>query len=398
MSDPRLTRRGLLLSTAACGFAAGRCRADPKSPNVEVTLPTGEVVSGDVLRAGEGRIELDERSWPWEEALDATLPGPIPPDGKRGWVELTGGDRLFGDATNFDGDAIRLERADGTTLALPADRVRFVRFADAGPLTKPQRLAALRERGADDLALPRTGGRIGGELLEFDGAAVRLLTAAGETAVPRATVRALALSPELQRPAPPPPRFAVALLADGSHLTAASLTLGPAGGELVTPAGVVVPLAADAVRGLTIVTPAAPLAEAPTESFAPGPAGRAMPRRDRTVVGRRPVANGRPRAPGWGVAAGTTLRFAVPTGATAFVAAFAVDAAAGELAECDALIAVDGEPRWERDGVRAGALHPVRVGLDGAASLSMTVSPGALGGVRDEAFWVAPRFVLTRNP
>jgi len=76
------------------------------------------------------------------------------------------------------------------------------------------------------------------------------------------------------------------------------------------------------------------------------------------------------------------------------VTAFALDAAAGELAECDARATVDGETRWERDGLRAGALVPLRIDLSADTTVSLTVAPGTLGGVRDEAFWVAPRFLF----
>ncbi|NNJ24745.1 NPCBM/NEW2 domain-containing protein [Alienimonas chondri] len=398
MSGSLPTRRTFLQSaTLACGFAGDFARGESAENCIEVTLSGGGSVTGSRIEVSDQTIRLDDQSWSWDEVLDVFVPGPIAPDGDRGWVELTGGDRLFGTVAGFDGETIAFSRPRGDSLSLPADRVRFMRFAGTGPLTNVQRLAALRDRGADDLALLQVGGRVGGELLEFDADAVRLLAAAGEIKLPRSTVRAVALSPELQRPAPRPNRFFQALLADGSHLTATSLTYGPAGGQALTAEGLTVPLGPDAIRELTAVTPGVAEASEPTVEIAAVPHGRAEPRRDRSVVGRRPVADGRPRTLGWGVAAGTTLTFAVPPEATAVVTAFAVDAAAGELADCDASITVDGATRWERNGVRSGAFHPVRIEFDGAESVALTVSPGTLGGVRDEAFWIAPRFVLRRR-
>lgn len=396
MTPPLPRRRFLTAGVVAAWPGRPRARGEDLAERVTVSLASGETATGRRLSVQEEEIRLDGRGWRWDAVADVTVAGPVEADGGRGWVELTGGDRLFGDATAFDGDAVTLARpgpgADDP-LRLPADRVRGVRFGGGGPLTKFHRLAVLRDRGADDLILRRDGGRLGGELLAFDAAAVRLRAAAVEAAVPRGQVHALALSPELQSPAPPPARFLSVLLADGSHLTAAALSYGADGGELLTPGGVAVPLAADALRGLTAFTPALRDAGEPTVTHAGGPFGRATPRRDRTVVGRRVVAAGRPRPVGWGVSAGTTLTFAVPAGAAAFLTAFAVDAAAGELADCDVAVSLDGASVWDRTGVRAGGWEPARLRLDSAAAVTLTVAPGALGGMRDEAFWAAPRFV-----
>ena len=71
----------------------------------------------------------------------------------------------------------------GALVSVPADRARAVRFAGTGPLTAWQRAAVVRDRGADDLALLRTGGRVAGELTGWDppgpGSAARLDTPAG---------------------------------------------------------------------------------------------------------------------------------------------------------------------------------------------------------------------------
>ena len=357
-------------------------------------LSDGGTATGDRLELTDAAVRVDGREWRWEEVTDVTVPGPVAPGGDRGWVELTGGDRLFGDPTDCDGETVGVEFADGPPLRLPADRVRAVRFGERGPLTGPQRLAVIRSRGAEDLALLRVGGRVGGELLGFDDAAVRFDTPAGALAVPRESVRAVALSPELQRPVELPPRRLVLLLADGSHVTAAAVDYGPDGGTATTPAGFVVPLSAGAVRGVTAFSERVRDAGEPAVTFAPTPAGEPAPVRDRTVTGRRAVAGGRPRPSGRGVWAGTTLTFTAPPGATAFVTAFALNRSAGAAGECDAAVAVGGKVVWTETGVRAGAFEPVRVTVSGGEEVSVAVAPGTLGAVRDEAFWVAPRFVI----
>ena len=204
---------------------------------------------------------------------------------------------------------------------------------------------------------------------------------------------AVVTSPELQRRTLVPPRRLVLLLADGSHLSAAAIDYGPAGGEAATTAGVAVPLTAGAVRGVTAFTPAAADAGDPAVSHTDDLAGAPPAVRDRTVTGRRCVAGGRPRPTGRGVWAGTTLTFTAPPGATAFVTAFALDARAGLPAECDAAVAVGGTGVWTATGVRAGGFRPVRVPVAGGDAVALSVAPGALGAVRDEAFWTAPRFV-----
>ncbi|QDT16119.1 NPCBM/NEW2 domain-containing protein [Alienimonas californiensis] len=403
MTPPPLPRRTFLSAAAtACGFAGTMAVGATFYDPVTIRLANGAQAAGSRLRVEGATLRLDDRSWPWGEVLDATVAGPVAadlePDGERGWVELTGGDRLFGTATAFDGDAIGLERPDGTALSLPADRVRGVRFPgggfETGALTKPHRLTLLRDRGADDLALLRAGGRTGGELLGFDTATVRLRTAAGELTLPRAELAGLSLSPDLQTPPKTPDSFLTLLLADGSHLTAAALTLDETGGTAVTPAGIEVPIAADAVRRISVVSPRVREAGEPAATFAPGPAGSPPPVRDRTVTGRRAVAADRPRPRGWGVWSGTTLTFPVPPDAAAFDVGFALTAAAGELAECDVQIAVDGTTRQERSGLRTGKLVPLRIDVTNAERVALTIAPGALGGVQDEAFWIAPRFVI----
>ena len=400
MSGPRLTRRLLLRSAAtACGFAGAPRQAPVKPQAAAVTAETigGETFVASALSVSGRTISLDGRTWDWGELIDVVVPGPVEPAGQRGWIELTGGDRPFGEATDCDGETVDVRLAGNISLSIPAERVRGVRFTGGGTPTKPQRLAILRARGPRDWALLRVGGRIGGELNGFDATAVRLQTALGERAVPRAEVRAVAFTPELQRPAERPARTLAVLLADGSHLTAASLNYGPGGGEAQTTAGVVVPIAAGAVRGLTPFAPALRDAGEPKVTFGPGSIGEPAPARDRTATGRRALADGRPRPRGWGVWSGTTLTFAAPPGATTFLAAFAVDARAGAPAECDARASVDGAVRWERARVRAGALRPLRLPLAGAKAVSLHVAPGVLGGVRDEAFWVAPRFAVRRE-
>ncbi|MFH5805832.1 NPCBM/NEW2 domain-containing protein [Alienimonas sp. DA493] len=403
MTSRPLPRRTVLQGAAvACGFAGTTAVGATRAESVAIRLADGSEATGSRLWAEGATLRLDDRPLPWGDVLNATVAGPVAgdaePSGDRGWVELTGGDRLIGTPTTFDGDAIGLERPDGTTLSLPADRVRGMRFpgagADVGPLTKPHRLALLRDRGADDLALRSAGGRVGGELLGFDESAVRLLTAAGEIALPRADLAGLALTPDLQTPPETPAAFLSVLLADGSHLTAAELSFDETGGTAVTAAGIEVPLAAGAVRGLSAFAPTVRDAGEPSVTFAAGPAGNPPPVRNRTVTGRRAVAAGRPRPRGWGVWSGTTLTVPVPPGATAFDVNLALAAAAGELAEADAQIAVDDAVQWERSGLRAGDLVPIRVDVTNAINVSLTVLPGTLGGVQDEAFWIAPRFII----
>ena len=357
-------------------------------------LSDGGTATGNRLELTGDAVRLDGREWRWEEVTDVSVAGRAAPGDDRGWVELTDGDRLFGTATDCDGETVGVALADGSTLRLPADRVRAVRFAGSGPLTGPQRAAVIRPRGVDDLALLRVGGRVGGELLGFGDAAVRLDTPAGELTVPRETVRAVAFSPELQRPVDLPPRRLVLLTADGAHLTAAAVGYGPDGGTATTPAGIVVPLSAGSGRGVTAFSEGVRDAGEPAVTFAPTPAGEPAPVRDRTVTGRRAVAGGRPRTVGWGVWSGTTLTFTAPPGATAFVTAFALDRSAGAAGACDAAVSVGGTVVWERAGVRAGAFEPVRVVVSGGEEVSLAVAPGALGAVRDEAFWSAPRFVV----
>ena len=395
------SRRAFLsIGATACGFACarfpGESHAKPQAGAVAVELSGGGTVTGDRLELTDAAVRLDGREWRWEEVTDVTVAGRAADDDDRGWVELTGGDRLFETATDCDGETVGVELADGSTLRLPADRVRAVRFGERAPLTGPQRLAVIRPRGADDLALLRVGGRVGGELLGFDAAAVRLDTPAGELIVPRTEVRAVAFSPELQRSVDLPPRRLVLLLADGAHVTAAAVDYGPDGGTATTPAGIVVPLSAGAVRGVTAFSGRVRDAGEPAVTFAPTPAGEPAPIRDRTVTGRRAVAGGRPRPSGRGVWAGTTLIFTAPPGATAFATAFILDRSAGAAGECAAAVSVGGSVVWTETGVQAGAFLPVRAAVSGGAAVGLSVAPGALGAVRDEAFWVASRFVVAR--
>ncbi|MEM9704046.1 MAG: hypothetical protein AAF907_16520, partial [Planctomycetota bacterium] len=138
MSSPRtpppIARRTVLAgATFACGFV-GVFGQEPKDePPISLTRLNGERLIGSRITIDDEALTLDGRPRRWEEALDVSIGGPVAADAERGWVELTGGDRLFGDATDFDGEEIAVRRPDGTRLRLPADRVRFVRFANAGP-------------------------------------------------------------------------------------------------------------------------------------------------------------------------------------------------------------------------------------------------------------------------
>ena len=402
MNGARLSRRRAIAATA-CGFACvvftTRSHAKPRAGGWTVETTAGETVTGETLAVADGSLRTDDRAWRWEELVAAASAGPVDVSGERGWAELTGGDRLFGSVGTFAGDAVTLTRpGPAAPLALPAAGVRAVRFAAPGPPTEPHRQTVRRDAGADDLVLLRVGGRVAGELLGWDaagpGAAVRVRAAAGEIAVPRADVRAVSLSPELQFPTPDPPTFAAVTLADGSTLTAASLRYADDGGDLTTPGGVTVPIAAGDLRGLLFYSPSVRAAGEPAVTFEPTPAGEVPPVRDRTTTGRRAVAGGRPHPRGWGVWGGTTLRFPVPPGATRFVTAFALDRSAGEAGEVTARVRLGDAVAWERIGVRAGDLLPVRLDVGGAGAVSLEVIPGPLPGVREEAFWVAPRFVV----
>ena len=357
---------------------------------------TVETVDGETRTAD--RLNLDGGDLlpglPLDGVSVVARDAPILWDPRRPWVESVAGDRLFGRCRAFDGVAFLFEPASAppnTTLSLPAETVRAVKPADRVPLDEEVLPRLLRTRGEEDLIVRPTGVERG-TLLAIDADAVTVAGAAGDVRFPRSAVRAVALAPALlARPPAEPGRFGV-LLADGSWFRADDVDEA---GNRFTFGTVVGPLSVDAADVARIASDGPRIRPFTVDRYEHVPfLGDPVPfRHDRTIAGTVCVAGGRPRPWGVGVPSGSTLSGTVPASAQEFAVTLAVHAAAGPRADVTVRVSVDDAVLFEAIAIGADGVRDVRVRVDGAESITLSVGHGRNGDVRDLAFWARPRFV-----
>jgi hypothetical protein len=366
-----------------------------------VTLE-GRVIEGPLtalhaetgVAIGEARIDFEGV----RNILPARPPLPsVPPEATVGQAEimLVCGSTVTATDVRLTGEEFTADVANIGTLVFPIDVVRAVRYGTKEIGSRYEK--ALRElddtRDTDTFFFRQMG-----ELLEADGLVehisgnvVRYEAVRDKKPVvdqaPVEDIYGFVLASPLEIEAEKRPyRVSVEggsqLHADWVALDGSVLRVRIIGGQEVT-----VPW--EKVRGLVVhssrlefLSDLSPVREIAQAILAP-------PRqwqRDLGVVGGALVAGGQEFEKGLGVAAGTSLTFA-SDGYSLFVASIALDASSRGMGDCEFVVRADGVEKFRRRVRGDEPAEVIRVELDDAITLELSVEPGANLDLADHADW-----------
>ncbi|MFQ5412835.1 MAG: NPCBM/NEW2 domain-containing protein [Phycisphaerae bacterium] len=111
--------------------------------------------------------------------------------------------------------------------------------------------------------------------------------------------------------------------------------------------------------------------------------------RDRNVLGQPIRVRGETFSRGIGVHSRSKLTYDLKGAYRAFVTSLALDDASGPLADVTAVIQVDGQTRFTRNGIRAGDIvGPIRIDVSGAKRIELIVDFGRNGDIQDRFNWI----------
>lgn len=363
----------------------------------EVRTLAGEPAVGDIQSlAADGSLTIGGRTVPagqWYSARRAGVPLPAWPRAPH--AELNAGGRLVGTLVAADGDALRLK------LAIPGAGEQFVRvplsavravWLTPRPAADPDWLAGPRKR---DLFLARNGDSAAGALTVVDPASntVSFQADGRDHRLDLSKLAAIGFNTDLARARRPKGPFYRLTLADGSRLSAQTLTFDGRTWAATTlfKDGVRIPadqlVSADVEQG-TVVW----LSDLkPTKySYHNFDGERYAWAADRCVAGGplvvRTAAGESTFDRGVGVHAECTVTFSLAGKYRRFEALVGLDAKSGARGDAVLVVSVDGTEQALPGGGRlttAGGPIEIRADVTGAKELTVTVRPGAGGNVQD---------------
>lgn len=315
-------------------------------------------------------------------------------------VFLNNGDVLPSLIVGGDGRSVELRHAEFGSFTIPLDSIRAI---DTSPRTASRRKVGMSDgsdRRKGDMAYLLNGDLLGCVVMKIDETGVSVLTDAGDRMTIGFEVLArLDLAPGLS--AGPiaaderKPHAARVWVDDSSRLTLQSLEwtaeeavgrLKVGEGRIAIPSGrlSVVEIVGSDYEWLSDLDPADVVSE--------GGWGRDWAvMRDSNVFGDPMRIAGRIYWRGLGVHSRSRLEYRLDDRYAQFRCVAALDGAAGELADVDVRVLVDGQEKFSSIGV-TGNLPPMEIeaNLSGAKRLVLEVDYGKHGDIQDRFNWAAP--------
>lgn len=320
------------------------------------------------------------------------------PSSKASRIDLDNGDRLFGQILGGNEDTITLGVSPLGNIRIPLTRILRVTTAEGRRAEKANDHAMPEKRtsGDSDVILLSNGDRIDGLVAEINKAKILLEQNDRATSVPMRSVLTVRFAPT-DTPRPKGLR-ATLHLTDGSRITVEELTwTGPKLEARIEPE--TVELSVEAVRRVDISGGRwVWLSELEPVSFQHVPAF-SLPWpwvRDRNVLGRPIRLRGRTYERGVGLHAEAVLIYDLGTAYERFVSEVGIDDGAGDLADVDIEVRLDGEIRFQQAHLRNGDEAKVDLPVREASRLELIVRFGANADIQDRVNWAGA--ALIRKP
>ncbi|MFQ5734616.1 MAG: NPCBM/NEW2 domain-containing protein [Planctomycetaceae bacterium] len=366
---------------------------------VRVRDVAGRTLTGELVRLGSRRVAVRGKATK-SMAIDDVLridrsAAAAARTTANALIYLANGDRLAATPTKIAGDDLHIVWAgpsERVSLKLPLSSVRAILLqrpddrADAARLESALRIHSARK----DLIVFRNGDRATGRLKSLGETAATLSGTTGKIA--RKDIAAIAFDPQYVETSIPLARGWLAILRDGSRLTAKSVVWREGKLRLETLFGRTVVLPWGALVSLRRISPGVvPLSSlAPaTYKYTPFLSGKRTLQIDRNVLGGTLSLRGTDYTVGLGMHSKSRASFAVPRGARHFLALVGIDDAARGRGDAVFAVEVDGKRVFESKAL-TGKDQPVSVGpisLSGAKRLTLIVDFGPFGDILDYADW-----------
>jgi hypothetical protein len=390
-----------LAAALALGPGAAGLGADDAA--LTVHLVDGQTKAGQTLSLASGRLALEAAGgqpagqWPLADValVDFHRPPAAAAD-DAAWVRVTGG-VLRGSAEAFDGQAFKVVGGDFGNLSLPAACVEAVVWIPA---------AAQRLEEAEtptDVVILKNLDRVSGTLNTLDAEKVKFHSDLGLLELERGRVAAIKIAaPKAGRPKGGLPALKVELLSGTAvELSDAQISGGALKGTL--PGGPAVAVALDKVARLEVVggrlVPLDGLEPAAYEQnsldilkwqIKRGLNVLGQPMRLRADDGKTVQTFTR----GLGVHGPCRIEYRLDGQYERFLAAVGLDESAGQWADVNLVVKVDGREVFRADHVKwPEAARQVNVGLAGAKQLELIVEAGENFDVQDRVNWAEARLI-----
>lgn len=269
------------------------------------------------------------------------------------------------------------------------------------------------ERGVpeDDRVLLTNGDALRGFISAIKADGIEIDTGTGPTTAPYRLVVGARLAPAIPADTPvrgtgrPPQPYLRLTLRDGAKLTATNLELGPSGaidsfrwemrlriGTTIRGDGLLGPIERVEFMGgrWEWLSDHRPLSYEQSPMLGPGWEYMA----DRNVRNGPILVAGERYERGIGVHSRSNLIFELNGEYREFVTSFGMDDDSGPMADVTVVVLVDGQRRFEKTGVRRGALFgPIRVDVSRAGRMELRIEYGENGDLQDRFDWVEPGLI-----
>ncbi|MCH8921616.1 MAG: NPCBM/NEW2 domain-containing protein [Planctomycetes bacterium] len=318
-------------------------------------------------------------------------------------ILLAGGDMLVADVLKLDGEHLLVDSLLLGEVKLPLERLVGIVFKPSVDRRAADRaVARVRSaKGETDAAVLTNGDRLQGTLGEIAGDKATLQTATGKLTFGLNKIRSISFNPALVELPKTSGKRAVVGLSDGSHLTAAALTLGAGDATLKLLVGPSVEAAAkDIVALQPLGGRAVYLSDLKPAAYKHIPYLKlTWPyQADGNVTGSRLRAAGQLYLKGLGMHSAAQLTYRLNGTYKRFAAEVAIDDASGDRGSVNFRVYIHDGKSWKvkytSPVVRGGdAPLSVSVDLTGAKAVSLLVDYADRGDELDHADWLNARLI-----
>jgi hypothetical protein len=301
------------------------------------------------------------------------------------YVELSGGDRLFGVPVDWPPDAVTFQCAFGQ-LTVPISRLKLWVEPKAKRDIKP---VWLTPGTHDDILFLANSDQLHGYVMEFGPQHVVIEVEGREIRIKRELIQAARIHPlDGQEKAI---RFRLAF-ADGSILTSPQIdwqdsmltVIGPDQKKEKVDVAFLHSVSVEGGRWVWL-TDLDPISEHQKSMMS----AEWRMRKKENVLGHPLATAGQRFENGIGVHSESALIYDLKADYQAFVTQYGLDDSCGSYADVDVEILVDGQHRYRRDHVISGELHgPLRIDLAGADRIELRVRFGRNGDIQDRFNWI----------
>ncbi|MFQ5490520.1 MAG: NPCBM/NEW2 domain-containing protein [Phycisphaerae bacterium] len=356
-----------------------------KGTLVEFSLPNGLVIQSDP--------DLTPQTFDTVDVVEIVADNPaveVSAEGVR--LDLLGGDLLTGRVIGFADQNAELQTQFLGTVPVPLDSIRVLTTPAAENAGHRLAVAKLlhRRAGADDALLLTNGDIVQGLITAIDGQDFAIETPGGDLRIRADRVAAAVLMP-LGQSIGPMPRVRIHTT-DGQRLTASQFHWSGFSALAVVLDQAKVRISGDRIARLAVIggrwqwiTALEPISYEHTPALGLPWTWEA----DRNVVGSPIKVAGRQYEHGLGVHGQSSITFDLKGTYAEFVTYLGLDDDTGPFANVDVEIRVDGQLRYDTQGITPGALlGPVRLDVSGARRIKLSVLLGANADIQDRFNWV----------